>query len=107
MQTTLNSEVFEENTSEIKALMNLQKFYSAFVALFLGYFLAILVLIIERLHWKYKIKKHPFYNIYSRTIVYPKNFQGNRNFINKHYSNKTFEIKSFYKKFKGLKLIKN
>lgn len=73
MQTTLNSEIFNENQQEIKALMNLQKFYSAFIALLIGYSFSIMSVIYEKFYWRYKIESNPFYNKYVKKIIMPNN----------------------------------
>jgi hypothetical protein len=71
MSPILNSEI--QRTHEgTKAIMNMKKFFGAIVALCIGYFISIVVLIVEIIYFNYFIKKNPNYNKYSRTIYHVK-----------------------------------
>lgn len=52
----------------IKALMNMKKFVGALVALFIGYFLGIVLLVVEIVYFYYKVRKNPQFNKYSKVI---------------------------------------
>lgn len=67
MQPTLNAEV-PTTLETTKALMNMQKFIGAIVALSIGYFISLIVLGVEVMHFHYAVKKHPNFNKYSRKI---------------------------------------
>lgn len=69
MQKIHNMEVSTDNSDSSKALMNLRKFSGALVALGIGYFLSIMVLIGEIIYFHYVIKKNPHFNKYSRNIL--------------------------------------
>lgn len=102
MQPTLNAEIFEESTQTTKALVNLQKLYGAFVALFAGYFLSILVGTIEIIFWNITVKRHPFYNKYSKQIRYPKGYLKQDKFTKKTYKHTCINVFRFSKFWKKL-----
>ncbi|XP_055386312.1 glutamate receptor ionotropic, kainate glr-3 [Condylostylus longicornis] len=67
-----------------EALMDLNKFWSSFVVLGIGYFLAFLALIYEHLHFKYIVQKHPLYDKFNPKKYY--NFvRGKKQASNKRY----------------------
>lgn len=72
MQISLNTEIHGTFAQETKALMNLRKFCGAFVALFLGYFICVITLLVEIIYHHYTVVKHPNYDKYYRRIVPPK-----------------------------------
>lgn len=53
-----------------EALMDLKKLYGVFVALAIGFTLAILVLIAELLYWNFITKKSPLYDKYALVKLY-------------------------------------
>lgn len=53
-----------------EALMDLKKMYGVFVALAIGFSLAILVLIAELLYWNFVTKKSPLYDKYALVKLY-------------------------------------
>ncbi|XP_017059389.1 uncharacterized protein LOC108100146 [Drosophila ficusphila] len=59
-----------EAPAQQEALMNIQKFWSSFVALGFGYVISILVLLAERWHFKHIIMKHPMYDVYNPSLYY-------------------------------------
>ncbi|XP_035734845.1 uncharacterized protein LOC118447232 [Vespa mandarinia] len=61
----------QEKVSE-KALVNLHKLYGALVALTIGYFFSLIVLLWEILHWKYIILNNPKYDKYHLDKFYAK-----------------------------------
>ncbi|KAL2721084.1 ionotropic receptor 40a-like [Vespula maculifrons] len=61
----------QEKMSE-KALVNLHKLYGALVALSIGYFFSLIVLLWEILHWKYIILNNPKYDKYHLDKFYAK-----------------------------------
>lgn len=67
MSSILNAEI-QSIHEEMKAIMNMKKFFGAIVALFIGYFISIVVLIVEIFYFHFFIKRHPNYNKYTRTI---------------------------------------
>lgn len=69
MASILNAEV--QTDTENKAIMNMKKFFGALVALFIGYFVSVVCLIVEILYFHYYVEKHPNYNKYLRTVVKP------------------------------------
>ncbi|KAF5308719.1 hypothetical protein FQR65_LT06080 [Abscondita terminalis] len=69
MEATRNDEIYFEDSVGTKAVMNMQKFFGAIVALLIGYAVAFIVLAIEILHFKLVVKKHPNYNKYTKHIV--------------------------------------
>ncbi|XP_060810809.1 glutamate receptor ionotropic, kainate glr-3 [Amyelois transitella] len=62
--------VLETNENEIKALMNLKKLYGAFIALAIGYFLSLVSLIGELIHWHCFVKKDPQFDKYALDVYY-------------------------------------
>lgn len=56
-----------------EALMDLKKLYGVLVALFVGFGVAAIVLIIENLYWKYVTKRNPFYDKFDSMKLYRKN----------------------------------
>ncbi|CAH0554747.1 unnamed protein product [Brassicogethes aeneus] len=67
MQRVLNANLDLDNTPS-KAIMSMKKLYEALVALFIGYFIGLVGFIVEILYFKYKVKRHPSYNKYSRSV---------------------------------------
>ncbi|KAL2720880.1 ionotropic receptor 40a-like [Vespula squamosa] len=61
----------QEKMSE-KALVNLHKLYGALVALSIGYFVSLIILLSEILHWKYIILNNPEYDKYHLDKFYAK-----------------------------------
>lgn len=62
---------FESNVEESQeALMDLKKMYGAFVALGLGYFIAIVALFGEIIYWKCVVVKSPLYDEYALYKLY-------------------------------------
>ncbi|XP_016987572.1 uncharacterized protein LOC108050403 [Drosophila rhopaloa] len=59
-----------EAPAQQEALMNIQKFWSSFVALIIGYVISILTLFAERWHFKHIIMKHPMYDVYNPGLYY-------------------------------------
>ncbi|KAH8296768.1 hypothetical protein KR054_011015 [Drosophila jambulina] len=59
-----------EAPAQPEALMNLQKFWSSFVALGLGYVISIIILIVERWHYRHIVMKHPMFDVYNRSLYY-------------------------------------
>lgn len=53
-----------------EALMDLKKLYGGFVALAIGFTLAVLVLIFELLYWNFVTKKSPLYDKYALWKLY-------------------------------------
>lgn len=66
---TIALEVLQEK-EETKALMDLKKLYGAFVVLFAGYILSILVLLFELCYWYGVVKKDPMFDEYSLNCYY-------------------------------------
>ncbi|XP_076686210.1 ionotropic receptor 68a isoform X2 [Andrena cerasifolii] len=62
-------EIRQETGSE-KALVNLYKLQGAFIAIIVGYLLALIVLIGEILYWKYIILKNPKFDKYHLDVFY-------------------------------------
>ncbi|CAK1581472.1 unnamed protein product [Parnassius mnemosyne] len=62
----------ERNEEEIKALMNLQKLQGAFIALAGGYFISMVCLICECIHWNYIVKRDPHFDKYAIDLYYQK-----------------------------------
>ncbi|CAG5051011.1 unnamed protein product [Parnassius apollo] len=62
----------ERNEEEIKALMNLQKLHGAFIALAVGYFISMVCLIWEYIHWNYIVKRDPYFDKYAIDLYYQK-----------------------------------
>lgn len=62
-------EIRHETESE-KALVNLYKLQGAFIAIIVGYLLALIVLIGEILYWKYIIVKNPKFDKYHLDVFY-------------------------------------
>lgn len=60
----------EEEEDGNKPLMNLHKFYGAFVALGVGYLISICALAGEKIHWQCVVKKSPVYDKYAINIYY-------------------------------------
>ncbi|CAG2059414.1 unnamed protein product [Timema podura] len=69
MLVTFSAEIPDQGEST-KALMDLRKLYGAFVALGLGYFLSISMLIVEQIYWKYVVTKSPYFDKYNRKMFY-------------------------------------
>ncbi|KAH8270512.1 hypothetical protein KR018_011042 [Drosophila ironensis] len=59
-----------EAPAQQEALMNLQKFWSSFVALGLGYVISVLALFAERWHFRHFVMKHPMYDVYNPGLYY-------------------------------------
>ncbi|XP_017021046.1 glutamate receptor ionotropic, kainate glr-3 [Drosophila kikkawai] len=59
-----------EAPAQQEALMNLQKFWSSFVALIIGYVVSIIILMAERWHYKHIVMKHPMFDVYNRSLYY-------------------------------------
>jgi len=59
-----------EALAQQEALMNIQKFWSSFVALGIGYVISILTLLAERWHFKHIIMRHPMYDVYNPSLYY-------------------------------------
>ncbi|EDV39321.2 uncharacterized protein Dana_GF24559 [Drosophila ananassae] len=59
-----------EAPAQQEALMNLQKFWSSFVALAVGYVISILALLAERWHFQHFIMQHPMYEVYNPGLYY-------------------------------------
>ncbi|XP_017080297.1 uncharacterized protein LOC108114054 isoform X2 [Drosophila eugracilis] len=59
-----------EAPAQQEALMNIQKFWSSFVALGVGYVISVLTLFAERWHFKHFIMKHPMYDVYNPSLYY-------------------------------------
>nr|WPO56531.1 ionotropic receptor [Leucinodes orbonalis] len=59
-----------KSEDEVKALMNLQKLYGAFIALAIGYTLSIICLIGELIHWHLVVKRDPKFDKYAVDIYY-------------------------------------
>lgn len=57
---------------EVKALVDLRKLYASFIALFLGYIISIVVLLIENIHWYFIVKKDPLFDEYFIAKYYKK-----------------------------------
>nr|XP_023027160.1 uncharacterized protein LOC111515158 [Leptinotarsa decemlineata] len=68
MQKVLNSEIQTDDAETLKALMNMKKFSGALVALLIGYFISIVSLVTEIVHFHSVVKKNPNFNKYSRRI---------------------------------------
>lgn len=67
MQASANSKL-KEKKSEVKAVVNMQKFFGAFVALFVGYLAAVVAFISELLYFHYYVRANPDYDKYSKTV---------------------------------------
>lgn len=59
-----------EAPAQQEALMNLEKFWSSFVALAIGYVISILILIAERWHFRHIVMKHPMFDVYNTGLYY-------------------------------------
>lgn len=70
MQPTLNSEIYSDS-QQSTALMNLEKLYCGFVALFIGYFVSFIALAMELGYWHFIVMKHPNFDKYSKQIYIP------------------------------------
>lgn len=68
MLPTVNAEIHYHTQDNTKALMNMQKFFGALVALFVGYFISIAALIVEIVYFEFSTKKHPQFDKYSKQI---------------------------------------
>ncbi|XP_044271448.1 glutamate receptor ionotropic, delta-2 [Tribolium madens] len=71
MAPILNAEV-QSTQEEMKAIMNMKKFFGAIVALFIGYFISVVVLIVENVYFHFFVKRNPHYNKYTRSIQHVK-----------------------------------
>nr|XP_018901146.1 PREDICTED: uncharacterized protein LOC109033142 [Bemisia tabaci] len=60
------------DSEEVKALMNLKKLYGAIVALFGGYVISILALLVELCVWYCFVQRDPNYDKYARDLYYKK-----------------------------------
>ncbi|XP_050678729.1 uncharacterized protein LOC126974989 [Leptidea sinapis] len=63
----------DSSKDEIKALMNLQKMYCAFIALAIGYIISVICLIGEYLHWNLIVKRDPKFDKYHIDQYFKKN----------------------------------
>lgn len=70
MQPTLTSEM-NIDSDESNALMTLEKLYAGIGALFFGYFVSSVALVVELAYWHLIVVKHPNYDKYSNTIFIP------------------------------------
>lgn len=68
MLPTINAEIHLESNDVSKALMNMEKLFGAVVALLVGYFISVAVLISEILYFEFVTKKHPNFDKYSGQI---------------------------------------
>ncbi|KAH8240065.1 hypothetical protein KR032_010800 [Drosophila birchii] len=59
-----------EAPAQQEALMNLQKFWSSFVALGIGYVISLVILMAERWHYRHIVMKHPMFDIHNRSLYY-------------------------------------
>ncbi|EDW72727.2 uncharacterized protein Dwil_GK17029 [Drosophila willistoni] len=59
-----------EEEAPQEALMNLRKFWSSFVALIIGYLIAICAILAENWHFRHYIMKHPMYDTYCPSLYY-------------------------------------
>lgn len=69
MQPIINAAIYSETQESTKALMNLEKFFGALVALFIGYFISVITLIGEVIYFERFTKKHPQFDKYSKQII--------------------------------------
>lgn len=70
MQTTTNAKIPKNDS--VKAVMNMQKFFGALVALIIGHVLGILVLIVEIVYYNCYVKGSPTLNKYYAKIIHLK-----------------------------------
>nr|XP_022912663.1 glutamate receptor ionotropic, delta-1 [Onthophagus taurus] len=69
MQPTLNAELpSSASTENTKALMSMRKFIGAIVALFVGYFVSVIALVIEICYFYCLVKKHPDFDKFSKRV---------------------------------------
>ncbi|KAH8299846.1 hypothetical protein KR044_006856 [Drosophila immigrans] len=59
-----------EEQAPPEALMNLNKFWSSFVALGIGYLISICAMLLEHWHFRYIVMQHPLYDVYNPSIYY-------------------------------------
>lgn len=67
MQTTLTAEISTDDGP--KAIMSMQKFFGAIVALLVGYFISICGFIGEIIYFRRVVARHPNFDKYANTIV--------------------------------------
>jgi hypothetical protein len=60
----------ETEEDEVKALMNLKKLYGAFIALAIGYFISLVCLIGEFIHWRFVVTRDPTFDKYALNTYY-------------------------------------
>lgn len=53
-----------------EALMDLRKLYGVLIALVVGFSVALLVLIVENLYWRFVTKRNPLYDKYDAMKLY-------------------------------------
>ncbi|XP_018332417.1 glutamate receptor ionotropic, kainate 1 [Agrilus planipennis] len=69
MAPYITAELHFQEKGDVKALMNLEKFFGAIVALFVGLSISIFLLITEIAYFTFVTKKNPNYDKYLRIVV--------------------------------------